>query len=187
MLPKCNTQTYCCFRMHSASGIQCRIYQTHFFGNTKPHKSCERATVSYTCFRGWCTACLLHVLLMTSSQLLCVHNVTNYCRVQLTWLPICLSEQNRSCAKKHAHTKVQAYEEHVQELDRLRWIHEASQMQYITTLAWQAKQEAMLDSIRLTIHRASSLQVKFVAFCACKDDTQMHSSVVGQSYETKSR
>ena len=113
---------------------------------------------------------------MTPSQLLCVHNVTDYCRVQLTWLPMCLSEQNLPCVKEHAHTKVQAYEEHVQELDRLRWIHEASQMQYITTLAWQAKQEAMLDSIRLTIHRASSLQVKVCVLRACKDDIQMHHS-----------
>ena len=110
------------------------------------------------------------MLLMTSSQLLCAHSVTSYCRLQLTWLPVCSSEQNLPCAK------VQAYEEHVQELDRLRWIHEASQMQYITTLAWQAKQEAMLDSIRLTIHRASSLKVKVCVLRACKDDIQMHHS-----------
>lgn len=54
---------------------------------------------------------------------------------------------------------VQAYEDHVQELDRLRWIHEASQMQYVTTLAWQAKQEAMLESTRVSISRAASVQV----------------------------
>ena len=54
---------------------------------------------------------------------------------------------------------MQAYEDHVQELDRLRWIHEASQMQYVTTLAWQAKQEAMLESTRVSISRAASVQV----------------------------
>lgn len=54
---------------------------------------------------------------------------------------------------------MQAYEEHVQELDRLRWIHAASQMQYVTTLAWQAKQEAMLESTRVSISRAASVQV----------------------------
>ena len=53
----------------------------------------------------------------------------------------------------------QAYEDHVQELDRLRWIHEASQMQHVTTLAWQAKQEAMLESTRGSISRAASVQV----------------------------
>ncbi|KAL0051380.1 hypothetical protein WJX82_006427 [Trebouxia sp. C0006] len=52
----------------------------------------------------------------------------------------------------------QAYEDHVQELDRLRWIHEASQMQHVTTLAWQAKQEAMLESTRVSISRAASVQ-----------------------------
>ena len=54
---------------------------------------------------------------------------------------------------------MQAYEDHVQELDRLRWIHEASQMQHVTTLAWQAKQEAMLESTRVSISRAASVQV----------------------------
>ncbi len=54
---------------------------------------------------------------------------------------------------------MQAYEDHVQELDRLCWIHEASHMQYVTTLAWQAKQEAMLESTRVSISRAASVQV----------------------------
>ncbi len=54
---------------------------------------------------------------------------------------------------------MQAYEDHVQELDRLRWIHDASQMQYVTMLAWQAKQEAMLESTRVSISRAASVQV----------------------------
>ena len=54
---------------------------------------------------------------------------------------------------------MQAYEEHVQELDRLRWIHEASQLQLITALAWQAKQEAMLASAKASIDKPSALQV----------------------------
>ena len=59
----------------------------------------------------------------------------------------------------------QAYEDHVQELDRLRWIHEASQMQHVTTLAWQAKQEAMLESTRVSISRAASVQVCQILHC----------------------
>lgn len=55
---------------------------------------------------------------------------------------------------------MQAYEDDVQELDRLRWIHEASQMQHITTLAWQAKQEAMLGSMRASVDRVATMQVK---------------------------
>lgn len=54
---------------------------------------------------------------------------------------------------------MQAYEEHVQELDRLRWIYEASQLQLITALAWQAKQEAMLASAKASIDKPSALQV----------------------------
>lgn len=58
---------------------------------------------------------------------------------------------------------LQAYEENVQELNRLRWICETSQMQHITTLAWQAKQEAMLQSAQhssqLSIDRAGADQV----------------------------
>lgn len=54
---------------------------------------------------------------------------------------------------------MQAYEEHVQELDRLRWIHEASQLQLVTALAWQAKQEAMLASAKASIEQSSALQV----------------------------
>lgn len=54
---------------------------------------------------------------------------------------------------------VQAYEEHVQELDRLRWIHEPGQLQLITALAWQAKQEAMLASAKASLDKPSALQV----------------------------
>ena len=48
----------------------------------------------------------------------------------------------------------------MQELDRLRWIQEASQLQYITALAWQAKQEAMLHAAKASIQRSSVLQVE---------------------------
>ena len=41
----------------------------------------------------------------------------------------------------------------------MRWIHEASQMQLVTALAWQAKQEAMLASAKASIEQPSALQV----------------------------
>ena len=47
----------------------------------------------------------------------------------------------------------------MQELDRLRWIHEASQMQLVTALAWQAKKEAMLASATASIDKPYALQV----------------------------
>lgn len=51
------------------------------------------------------------------------------------------------------------YEEQVQELERLRWVHEASQVQHITALAWQAKQEAMLHVLKAATARATPIQV----------------------------
>lgn len=61
---------------------------------------------------------------------------------------------------------MQAYEEHVQELDRLRWIYEASLLQYTTASAWQAKQEAMLEAAKANLDRSSALQVwKTVSCC----------------------
>ena len=53
---------------------------------------------------------------------------------------------------------LQAYDENVQELKRLQWVHETGQMQHITTVAWQAKQEAMLQSAKLSQDRALSMQ-----------------------------
>ena len=63
---------------------------------------------------------------------------------------------------------MQGHEEQVQELERLRWIHEASQLQYVTTLAWQAKQEAMLESVRVSIDRAGVLQVAPCGLWLCE-------------------
>ena len=64
---------------------------------------------------------------------------------------------------------LQEYEEHVQELERLRWVHEASQMQHVTTLAWQAKQQAMLACLKASTARAGGLEVCTCApaFIAC--------------------
>ena len=64
-----------------------------------------------------------------------------------------------SCPAKQQSAALQAYDENVQELNRLRWVHETSQMQHITTLAWQAKQEAMLQSVKHSQDRVASLQV----------------------------
>ena len=62
----------------------------------------------------------------------------------------------------------QEYEEHVQELERLRWVHEASQLQHITTVAWQAKQEAMLAALKFTNTRPGVLEVRIhIPQCAC--------------------
>lgn len=72
---------------------------------------------------------------------------------------LCMLWCNFDLCTSDSSALTQAYEDHVQELDRLRWIHEASQMQYVTTLAWQAKQEAMLESTRVSISRAASVQV----------------------------
>lgn len=54
---------------------------------------------------------------------------------------------------------MQKYEEHVQELERLRWVHEVSQMQHVTTLAWQAKQEAMLATLKASVTRRGAIEV----------------------------
>lgn len=58
---------------------------------------------------------------------------------------------------------MQAYEEHVHELERLRWILETSHMQHVTTLAWQAKQAAMLDSTQVSIDRAANAHVQVLS------------------------
>ena len=58
---------------------------------------------------------------------------------------------------------MQAYEDHVQELDRLRWVLETSHMQHVTTLAWQAKQAAMLDSMQVSIDRAAHANVQVLS------------------------
>ena len=64
---------------------------------------------------------------------------------------------------KSAVTCMQAYEEHVQELERLRWILETSHVQHVTTLAWQAKQAAMLDSMQVSINRAANANVQVIS------------------------
>lgn len=58
---------------------------------------------------------------------------------------------------------MQAYEEQVQELERLRWILETSHMQHVTTLAWQAKQAAMLDSMQVSIDRTANAHVQVLS------------------------
>ena len=46
----------------------------------------------------------------------------------------------------------------------MRWVHEAGQLQNVTTLAWQAKQEAMLAALKVTATRSGALEVrKYVA------------------------
>lgn len=53
----------------------------------------------------------------------------------------------------------------------MRWIHEASQLQLITALAWQAKQEAMLASAKASIAQPSALQVQAVVFIVYQHST----------------
>ena len=100
-----------------------------------------------------------------------IHSINSTESVWFAYLLMPMSSQQAQCQSDAANARapplqkavVQAYEEHVQELDRLRWIHEASQLQLITALAWQAKQEAMLASAKASIDKPSALQVCFAA------------------------
>ena len=84
---------------------------------------------------------------------------------------------------KHTHSAVQEeYEEQLQELERLRWVHETSQMQHITTLAWQAKQEAMLHVLKAADSRATAIEVALHDQCIAGPFSNIMASAC-QSYK----